>query len=210
MLCSCSAERIAQNVAAPFYAFFQCALFWLVIIFYGDYNLLHVRCLHSNLLINHRHVFCMGKWLHPSHYLFPCAFSMWVYFSNAGFSLTCGTDGCKRTYTYFRRFKDHLRKAHPQYFHVICVLIHVFIHACQHCNRKVINVHTWLAIHLYNTRQSSAPSIAVEYTHSEEEERGVSEMEIEVEVDNQTEEYSSTLTAVDDTFAYTKHMATWS
>ena len=33
-------------------------------------------------------------------------------------------------------------------------------------------------------------------------------MEIEVEVDNQTEEYSSTLTAVDDTFAYTKHMAT--
>ena len=72
-------------------------------------------------------------------------------------------------------------------------------------------MHTWLAIHLYNTRQSSAPSIAVEYTHSEEEERGVLEMEIEVEIDNQTEEeYSSTLTAVDDTFAYTKHMATWS
>ena len=38
-------------------------------------------CLHFNLLINHRHVFYVGKSFHPSHYLFPCAFSIFN-FSN--------------------------------------------------------------------------------------------------------------------------------
>ena len=40
-----------------------------------------MRCLHSNLLINHRHISCLGKLLHPSYYLFLCAFSAWIYFS---------------------------------------------------------------------------------------------------------------------------------
>ena len=33
----------------------------------------YVCCLHSNLLITHRHGFCVGKSLYSSHYLFSCA-----------------------------------------------------------------------------------------------------------------------------------------
>ena len=44
---------------------------------------MYVRCLHSNLLIKHRHVSCVGRSLHPYLFIPVCLLNMNIYYGVA-------------------------------------------------------------------------------------------------------------------------------
>ena len=57
----------------------------------------------------------MQNFLHPPLQLLPCHNGN-LHLHCDGFHITCVSDGCKQTYTNFRRFKEHLRKVHSHPF----------------------------------------------------------------------------------------------